>query len=798
LAKYRRRKKSPAAKRRPWCEFWGVVLLAGGVLCWLAVFSDSAGLVGDFLGDWLYVLFGRGAGTAWVAPLATGLWLVAKGQPLPLSSRVVGLAALAWLALVALHLPVPMGLEFETGHVRIFGGILGAVGARTLVVLFGVRGRAVVMAGLAIVAALAVVRVPLAHAVGMVVGAVRWLATAIGRQLREFASGYRRVRPAERPVRASFTDTGNGRLVRAEAREAKRSPAPDDARPIAEQRPPAGNATDKAAEAATVQAPSGGPGRPKATPEQLTASGVHSAPPVGLASGPRPSVPDSYSLPPINLLSRSTRRGLGRAAQDAETRAQLLEETFASFGVQVKVMEINPGPTVTRFEVRPAPGVKVARIESLAEDIALSLAAADVRIAPIPGKGLVGVEVPNTEISVVHLRELLESAEFSRAQSRLTFALGKDIAGQAVVADLERLLHLLIAGATGSGKSVCLNALIASILFKARPDEVKLLLIDPKVVELQVFDGIPHLLAPVITDPKKASQILRWAVKEMLDRYYRFSEAGVRNIADYNRLMEERQQAAADEVAVDNEDARTPVIVGASAAEGAGFPLPRIVIVIDELADLMMVAPVEVEDSIWRLAQMARAAGIHLVVATQRPSVNVITGVIKANIPSRVAFAVASQVDSRTILDMGGADKLLGRGDMLFYPVGAAKPIRVQGAWITDPEVEDLVRHVKRQADPAYMESFPIPDESSSGGERETDSRWADALRVVFDHEQASTSMLQRRLRIGYTRAARIVDMMEEMGIVAKSDGVKPRDVLMSIEQYTERYGPLDQEPNQH
>ena len=805
MAKYRRRKRPPATKRRPWCEFWGVILLVGGVFCWLAVFSDSAGVVGGFLAEWLYVLFGSGARAVWVAPLAAGLWLVAKGQPLPASSRVIGLAALAWLALIALHLPVPVGLEFDSVHGQTYGGVFGAVGARTLVVLFGVRGRAVVMAGLAIIAALAVVRVPLARAVGMVVGTVRWLAATLGRQLSEFVSGYRRVTPPERPARASFTDTGNGRLIRADVPDVGRSPTPKDARAAAEQRPPAGEATRAGSEAqasgaaaAAAQALPSGQGRPKATPEQLNASGVHSAPPVGLAAGPRPRVPDSYTLPPLSLLSRGTRQGLGRAAQDAETRAQLLEETFASFGVQVKVMEINPGPTVTRFEVRPAPGVKVARIEALAEDVALSLAAADVRIAPIPGKGLVGVEVPNAEISVVHLRELLESAEFSRAQSRLTFALGKDIAGQAVVGDLERLLHLLIAGATGSGKSVCLNALIASILFKARPDEVKLLLIDPKVVELQVFDGIPHLLAPVITDPKKSSQILRWAVKEMLDRYYRFSEVGVRNIADYNKLMGERQQAAEDAAAAASEDARMPVVAGASAAEGSGFPLPRIVIVIDELADLMMVAPVEVEDSIWRLAQMARAAGIHLVVATQRPSVNVITGVIKANIPSRVAFAVASQVDSRTILDMGGADKLLGRGDMLFYPVGAAKPIRAQGALITDREVEDLVRYVKNQGDPAYMESFPLPDESSSDRERQTDSRWADALRVVFDHEQASTSMLQRRLRIGYTRAARIVDMMEEMGIVAKSDGVKPRDVLMSIEQYTERYGSLDQEPNPH
>ncbi len=498
-------------------------------------------------------------------------------------------------------------------------------------------------------------------------------------------------------------------------------------------------------------------------------------------------------MPPLTLLRRGPKQRTGRAAQDAETRAQLLEETFASFGVGVKVMEINPGPTVTRFEVRPAPGVKVSKIESLADDVALSLAAADVRIAPIPGKGLIGVEVPNVEVSVVYLREVLESAEFARAPGRLTFAVGKDIAGQVILADLEKLLHLLIAGATGSGKSVCLNSLIASILFKAGPDEVKLLLIDPKVVEFQIFDGIPHLLAPVINDPKKASQVLRWAVKEMLDRYFRFSEYGVRNIGDYNRLMAELSEAEAEEAeAAADGSASTAAGDTAAPAGTLNTPLPHIVIVIDELADLMMVAPVEVEDSIWRLAQMARAAGIHLVVATQRPSVNVITGVIKANIPSRIAFAVASQVDSRTILDISGAEKLLGRGDMLFYPVGASKPLRVQGALITDREVEDVVSHVKRQANPVYMESFPVPDEGGQGASRDMDEKWGDALRVVFEGGQASTSMLQRRLRIGYTRAARIVDMMEEMGIVAKSDGVKPRDVLMTMEQYVERYGPPD------
>jgi len=841
LAKYRR-KKASGQDRRGWCELWGVLLLVFAALCFMAVYSDAAGAVGRWLSALLRPVLGRGALFFWVLPAAAGGYLAATGKPIPADSRLAGVV-LAWLlAQIALHFPAPAGAEMRPEVILTYGGWVGAVAGHLLLLGFGRQGRAVVLIGLALASGLAITRVSVGRAIGLGLGGLRWLATTLVRQVRELFAGARSVSPGSaRP--ASFKETADGRLVRADRpaggkRGRSAADTGDDLEPEIGTAPdpgPKGKAAPGAAGAESSAAglpgtasaavtPAGGPGgaapgAPGASPPDgagppggsrsggAVADGVLSVPPFGGSSSSAAAytVVRPYQLPPLTLLRKGSRQRPGRAAQDAESRARLLEDTFASFGVGVKVMEINPGPTVTRFEVRPAPGVKVSKIESLADDIALSLAAADVRIAPIPGKGLIGIEVPNTEVSVVHLREVLESAEFGRHSSRLAFAVGKDIAGQVILADLERLLHLLIAGATGSGKSVCLNALIASILFKARPDEVKLLLIDPKVVELQVYDGIPHLLAPVINDPKKAAQILRWAVKEMLDRYYRFSEVGVRNIGDYNRLMDQRQGDLLDwdgslETPGGDPDAAGPVsparmpgpLARAGASPEPGNPLPHIVIVIDELADLMMVAPVEVEDSIWRLAQMARAAGIHLVVATQRPSVNVITGVIKANIPSRIAFAVASQVDSRTILDMAGAEKLLGRGDMLFYPIGASKPMRAQGALITDREVEELVRYVKQQADPNYMESFPVPDQLEQDSSRELDPKWGDALRVVFENGQASTSMLQRRLRIGYTRAARIVDIMEEMGIVAKSDGVKPRDVLMSMDQYVERHGPLD------
>lgn len=472
----------------------------------------------------------------------------------------------------------------------------------------------------------------------------------------------------------------------------------------------------------------------------------------------------NFRLPTFNLLKPALKLKNPRINKDITDNVQVLEDTLESFGVKGKVTQVSCGPTITRYELQPAPGIKVSKIVNLADDIALSLAAPQVRIeAPIPGKAAVGIEVPNKEISIVSFREVLETEEFSQSESILTVAFGKDIAGKPVVADLAKMPHLLIAGATGSGKSVCMNALICSLLFKGRPDQLKILMIDPKKVELSNYNGIPHLVAPVVTEPKKAAVALRWAVSEMEKRYELFATAGVRDITRYNKQKE-----------------RYP--------DGEEPPLPFIVVLVDELADLMMVAPADVEDAICRLAQMARAAGIHLVVATQRPSVDVITGLIKANIPSRAAFAVSSQIDSRTILDMGGAEKLLGRGDMLLFPVGLSKPIRVQGVFVSDKEVEAIVNYLKSQATPEYSDEVVNMHEEITLEVELEDELLPEAAKLVIEGGQASISMLQRRLRVGYNRAARLMDMLESKGVVGGFEGSKPRTILMGWDEYNKTF----------
>lgn len=467
-----------------------------------------------------------------------------------------------------------------------------------------------------------------------------------------------------------------------------------------------------------------------------------------------------YELPPLSLLEKPEPKKRVRQTQVLEEKARIIEKTLHSFGVTAKVVDVARGPAATRFELQPGPGVKVSSIVNLAQDLALALAAPDVRIeAPIPGKSAVGIEVPNKDISIVHIREVFESKQFRNSRSPLTIALGKDISGRPVVTTLEKCVHLLIAGATGSGKSVCINTIITSILYKARPDQVKLLLIDPKRVELSAWSHIPHLIAPVVTDPKKASAALRWAIKEMESRYEQFTKVGTRDVDRYNEIA-------------------TP--------PGSLKPaLPYIVIIIDELSDLMMVAPAEVEDSIFRLAQMARAAGIHLVVATQRPSVDVITGTIKANIPSRVAFAVSSQTDSRTILDMAGAEKLLGRGDMLFFPVGAIKPLRAQGSYISEREIDEIVSFASSQAKPQFAQGvLSVPEPTPQTPQAEDDPLFSQAVRIVVEAKQASVSLLQRRLPIGYSRAARLIDAMELKGYIGPYEGSKPREVKLTMSEY--------------
>ncbi len=497
-------------------------------------------------------------------------------------------------------------------------------------------------------------------------------------------------------------------------------------------------------------------------------------PPVGApaAVATLPEQKQIYSYPPVNLLEESKGKSSGDISDELKSNAQRLVDTLKSFGVQTRVVDISRGPAVTRYELQPSAGVKISKITNLADDIALNLASAGVRIeAPIPNKAAVGIEVPNKNINIVTIREVIDSPQFESAPGRLTVALGKDIAGNIAVADLARMPHMLIAGSTGSGKSVCINSIIISLLYKSSPEEVKLLMVDPKMVELGGYNGIPHLLVPVVTDPKKAAGALCWAVGEMMNRYRTFGDCNVRDITGYNKLAEQ--------------------------TEGME-KLPQVVIIIDELSDLMMVAPNEVEDYICRLAQMARAAGMHLVIATQRPSVDVITGIIKANIPSRIAFAVSSQVDSRTILDMGGAEKLLGRGDMLFYPVGSAKPTRVQGCFVTDKEVERVVAFVKEgesnEYDSEVMEE--IDRQAVTGGKRgggggaasgdDEDEFTPQAIECVVEAGIASTSLLQRRLKLGYARAARIMDELEQRGIVGPPEGSKPRQVLISKERWYE------------
>lgn len=479
----------------------------------------------------------------------------------------------------------------------------------------------------------------------------------------------------------------------------------------------------------------------------------------GSSAVPKAAGEKTYRLPPVSMLKPGPQHTIG-LSDEVRENARILQETLQSFNIDAKILNASQGPSITRYELEPAAGVKVSKIVHLADDIALKLAATDIRIeAPIPGKAAVGIEVPNKKLTGVNLRDVIDTDTFRKAAGGVPVCLGKDIAGNPIVADLTKMPHLLVAGSTGSGKSVCINTFIASILFKQRPEDVKLILIDPKVVELSNYNSIPHLLTPVVTDPKKAASVLRWAVREMDDRYKRFAITHTRDISRYNELHPEDT-------------------------------MPFIVIIIDELADLMMMASDDVEKSIIRLGQKARACGMHLVLATQRPSVDVLTGLIKANVPSRIAFAVSSQVDSRTILDMAGAEKLIGKGDMLFYPLGASKPLRVQGAFISDSEIDEMVEFIKAQGGPNYDEA--VQKAQSENPEDSVDFFEDDLMRqaidMVLETGQASTSMLQRRFRVGYTRAARMIDMMEAMHIVGPNNGSKPREILMTADEVQQKY----------
>ncbi len=692
-------------------EIGGILLVALALVAYLTLAGATGGVVGRFLAANLVGGFGW---MAWIVPAVVG----AAGVLLLFDRWGWGGARrqLAGLAAVVLLLAL-LGL-FGTG----VGGATGAAMGRGLSHLIGKAGAAVLLAALLLGALTVATGISLAEGVRASGTGVAQGAGTVGRGSAEYA---RRLRDWVAPMEDE-------------------EPLPETPVPPPPLTVPAAPAAAEPEEPQRPVAPSVRPRAPRVAPgAPLAASG---------ASG-------AYRPPPLTLLNAPSVRGPARGRSAVE-RGQILVDTLRQFGVAVRLADVSQGPAVTRFEIVPPPGVKVSKILNLSDDIALSLAATGVRIeAPIPGKSAIGIEIANEEVATVWLREVLESRAFRDSPSPLTVALGKDIAGQPVVAALDAMPHLLVAGATGSGKSVLMNSLILSLVYKAGPDQLRLILIDPKVVELSIYGRLPHLVDGVVTDPKHASRALKWAVVEMERRYRLFAASGARDIARYNRAAEN--------------------------------PLPYYVIIIDELADLMMVAPVDVEQAIARLAQMARAAGLHLVVATQRPSVDVITGTIKANIPSRIAFAVSSQVDSRTILDTAGAERLLGRGDMLFHPVGAAKPQRLQGAFVQETEIENVMQTV----DPGPREP-PEATPWAAGGDDDTpaargeeDARFVEALEVVVESRQASASLLQRRMRVGYTRAARLVDRMEELGYVSAADGARGREVRLSREEFHRRYG---------
>lgn len=718
-------------------EVVGILLLAFSVFSIIALYVNTAGWVGLSLRSILRICFGD------LAVMFTLIFLLAsfqifRGKKWPPSlQRILGLFLLVLGITLVFHMLYHRGNQFPPhlieeiayGRKGEGAGVFGAVLLVLSYTAFGIQGSLVlvttaVLLGLIFffeISILDFVRNLMRHVRGSV---VRW---------RQGQMDAYRTWRAERKQKS----------------ESRPKKSPEGQKPKPEKKPknkPKSKSEDKSEDKLDEKLKVKQPVKPAQKPEAEKISE-----PLVLNLPSRPGQ-GAYALPPTDLLKKA---GTGAKKAEEGSQRELLEATFATFGIQAKVVNVSRGPVVTRYELQPAPGIKVSRITALADDLALALAAEDVRIeAPVPGKPVVGIEVPNKSTEAVLLRDVLESSEFSQHPSPVALALGKDIAGKPVIADLKKWLHVLVAGSTGSGKSVCLNAMIASLLFRTSPEDVKLLMVDPKRVELSVYDGIPHLISPVVTDPKKAAIALRWAVGEMERRYQLFADSAVRNIDMYLEYAKEA----------------TP--------EEPRQHLPYIVIIVDELADLMMVAAAEVEDAICRLAQMARAAGMYLIIATQRPSVDVITGLIKANVPSRISFAVSSQVDSRTILDMGGAERLIGKGDMLYYPIGASKPVRAQGAWISDKEVENMVEFWKKQGEPNYQEAVALEKVDLSMGEIDEDELLPDAIRLVVENGQASISMLQRRFRIGYSRAARLIDVMEVRGIVGSYQGSKPRDVL--------------------
>lgn len=710
-------------------EVGGLIIVAFAVLAGASLFSpDNVGQIGAFLARLQWTIAGE---YALFIPFSLLLWGIRMvffpNSPL-FARRAIGSVLIILCILTAVHIAAA-DKNYSSDHLlavsrrepAVGGGILGALGAIGLLKAFGLVGGVIILISVV--------------AIGLFL--------LLNISLKDFVQGTSRLIKSGAKAMVQSLSRLNAaveKLVKSRGTVSQDKPAPEPN--IHDYQVPV---TDEG-EAAPLE-------------------------PVIIEAEPLPDAGeqiidvdyedlDLYQLPPLSLLQKTVRLKDPQGRSELVSQVSILEETLASFGIEAKVINVHRGPTITRFEIQPASGVKVSRIVNLADDLALNLAATGVRIeAPIPGKSAVGLEVANKYKATVYLREVLETSEFLDNPSKLAIALGKDIAGAPVIADLTDIPHVLIAGATGSGKSVCLNSIIISLLYKAKPSELKFLMIDPKVVELNVYNGLPHLLCPVITDPRQAAQGLKNIVKEMEQRYHLFAEAGARDIQRYNEFALERGEK----------------------------PLPNVIVIIDELADLMITSPTEVEDSIYRIAQKSRAAGIHLLVATQRPSVDVITGVIKANLTTRIAFAVSSAADSKTILDMGGAEKLLGRGDMLFFPFGASKPLRLQSAYISDEEVENVVAHILAQSVPMLRTDFLQPHEDDAEEEvLEIDELLPEAARMVVESGQASISMLQRRLRIGYTRAGRLIDDMERLSIVGGHEGSKARKILVTLPQLEE------------
>ncbi|MFW5787245.1 MAG: DNA translocase FtsK 4TM domain-containing protein [Halanaerobiales bacterium] len=693
-------------------EIIGILLIAWGLISILAVFTGAAGMVGQWLSEFYYYTAGRGG---YILPFLIIIWgfSLVRFKGIKFNSRLFGFLLSFIMILALIHTNLFSDFPMEYAGLGRGGGITGGLITWLFINLFGKIGSYIVFSTF------------------LLIGILLWFDIFL-------KSIFQKIENITSNIWPSSLFNKNDESVTDKNPELRRLEPAEEVAVVEEED---GNNTE---EVYDIYETSDEESKEKEDRDQKDKS-------LKKNNDGEKQVSKDYKLPGLKLLKKS-----GSQKVKLNNKTELLEETLKSFGVEASVIDVNHGPTITRYEVQPASGVKVSKIVNLSNDIALALAAPDVRIeAPIPGKAAVGIEVPHNGEITVRLSEILADKKFKKSKSKLTLALGKGIDGEPIVADLAKMPHLLIAGATGSGKSVCINGLIASMIYKATPDELKMIMVDPKKVELSHYEGLPHLFTPVVTDPKKASNVLKLVVEEMEKRYELFSESGTRGITSYNKKVNDKEK------------------------------LPYIVVLIDELSDLMMVAANEVEDNICRLAQMSRAAGIHLIIATQRPSVDVITGLIKANIPSRISFAVSSQTDSRTILDMGGAEKLLGKGDMLFAPVSASKPQRIQGAFIDDSEIARLVDYVKEQADPEYEVESDDIKEIDISSKKDKDELYEEAVKLVVKY-RASISMLQRRLHIGHSRAARMIDTMEEEGIVGPYAGSKPREVLIDEDDLAE------------